>query len=427
MKKVKIAIMGIGTVGGGTYEILTTNRELIKKTRGLDITVKKILDRAVENVTARGIDASLACTDLEAIVTDPEISIVVETMGGVEPARSFILRVLAAGKSVVTANKELISKCGYELEAAAKKTGAGLYYEASCVGGVPIIRTLTDSMQANNITEILGIINGTTNYILTKMSKEGLTYEAALKEAQQLGYAEFNPTADVEGYDAMYKLSILSSLAFHTCIPYTSIYREGITKITAEDIAVGKEMGYTLKLLAIGKRSGNEIEARVHPTFVPNSHPLASVNDAFNAVFLKGDFVDDIMLYGRGAGARPTGSAIVSDIVVCAEQASRHSYSDFNNNGRLEEGIVVKSNFSSRYYLSFKLMDKPGVLGKITGILGDNGVSINKAMQHGDDADGYAPVVFFTHLTTEDAVRKSLDIISRSDAVKSLDSLIRVL
>ncbi len=426
MKQIGIAIMGIGTVGGGTYDILTHNRDLIRRTRGLDLEVRKILDRSKDNVTARGIDGALACTDLNEIVSDPGISVVVETMGGVEPARTFILRALAAGKSVVTANKELISKHGSELEAAAKKSGAGLYYEASCVGGVPIIRTLTDSMQANHITEILGIINGTTNYILTKMSGEGLSYEAALREAQQLGYAEADPTADVEGYDAMYKLSILSSMAFHTCIPYTEIYREGITAITPADIAVGRELGYTLKLLAIGKRNGREIEARVHPTFVPDEHPLASVNGSFNAVFLKGDFVDDIMLYGRGAGAHPTGSAIVSDIVTCAERAPHHRYSDYDNSGRLEEGIVVKRDFSSRYYLSFKLMDKPGVLGRITGILGDCGVSIHKAMQHGD-ADGYAPVVFFTHMTTENAVKKALDVIVGLPDVISLDSLIRVL
>lgn len=425
MQQVKIAIMGIGTVGGGTYEILTGNRELIKNTRGLDIEVKKILDRSVENVAARGIDVQKACTDLNEIIGDPEISIVVETMGGVEPARTFILRVLAAGKSVVTANKELISKHGHELEAAAQKTGAGLYFEASCVGGVPVIRTLTDSMQANHITELLGIINGTTNYILTRMSEDGMSYDAALREAQNLGYAEFDPTADVEGFDAMYKLSILGSLAFHTCIPYTEIYREGITKITAKDISVGKELGYTLKLLAIGKRCGNRVEARVHPTFVPNTHPLASVSGAFNAVFIKGDYVDDIMLYGRGAGAQPTGSAIVSDVIVCAGR-DVHPYSDYENNGKLSPDITMNTDFSSRYYLSMKLLDEPGVLAKITGILGEYGVSIHKAMQHGD-AEDCAPVVFFTHTTNEAAVKKALQALTGLKEVKSFDSLIRVL
>lgn len=425
MKKVRVAIMGIGTVGGGTYRILTQNHDLIASSRGLDIEVALVLDKSIDRITSQGVPKDKATDRLDDILADKSISIVVETMGGVEPAGTFILKAFSSGKSVVTANKELISKRWGELEKAAKANGVGLYYEASCAGGIPIIRTLNDAMQANHITELYGIINGTTNYILTEMTETGKSYGEALRDAQALGYAEADPTADVEGFDAMYKLSILSSLAFHASIPYTEIYREGITRITSADIAVGKEFGYTVKLLAIGKRNGNAVEVRVHPTFVPNSHPLASVRGSFNAVFLKGDFVDDVMLYGRGAGADPTGSAIVSDIVYCAERAE-HVYTDFDNNGKLDTSIVLKKDFDTSYYIALKLVDRPGVLARITHVLGAHGVSINKAIQHGD-AEGHTPFVFFTHRTDEASMRQAIAEIEKLDVVLSVDSVMRVL
>ena len=242
MKKLKVAIMGLGTVGGGTYDVLTRNREVIKSGYGVDVEVVKILDKSPKRLADKGASEKLFAANIDEIVSDPDISVVVETMGGLEPAGSFIIKALESGKSVVTANKELLSKRLDELLASADKGGSGLYIEASCVGGVPIIRTLTESMQANRVTELTGIINGTTNYILTKMSEEGDDYAYALGEAQKLGYAEFDPTADVEGFDAAYKLSILASLAFHTRIPLDKIYREGISKITSRDISVGKSM-----------------------------------------------------------------------------------------------------------------------------------------------------------------------------------------
>ena len=247
-----------------------------------------------------------------------------ESFGGIEPAKSFLVQCLLAGKSIVTANKEMFSQYWHELESAAKKGKAGVYFEASCVGGVPVIRTLTESMQGNNIKCIMGIVNVTTNYILSKMADEGLEYETVLKEAQKLGYAEANPTADVDGYDSMYKLSILSSLAFHTKVPIDKIYREGISNISKLDIEYGKKFGYTLKLLAIGKKENGKIEARVHPAFIPSDHPLAAVKESFNAVHIVGDNVGDIMLYGRGAGDLPTGSAIVSDIVFASLQTNNN-------------------------------------------------------------------------------------------------------
>ncbi len=425
MKTVNVAIMGIGTVGGGTYDILKKNRAHIKKTRGVDIVVTKILDRSAELIEKRTGNKDIAVMDLNDIVSDEKISIVVETMGGVEPAKTFIKKVLLSGKSVVTANKELLSKHWSELEQAAKDGGAGLYFEASCVGGVPVIRTLTESLQGDNVLEIMGIINGTTNYILTKMTQDGMSYEQALKEAQERGFAEFNPTADVEGFDAVYKLSILSSLGFHTCIPYTEIYREGITEITINDIENAKELGYTIKLLAIGKKKGNKVEVRVHPTFVPNSHPLAAVRNEFNAVFLKGDCVDDVMLYGRGAGALPTGSAIVSDIVYCA-CASESKYADFENNGKLNAPIEILGDFDSKYYIALSVMDKPGVLSKFTEVLGNNGISLNSVIQKGA-SDGFAQIIFLTHTTSEKSVGNAVAEIRKLKVVKSVDSLIRVI
>ncbi len=424
MKIVNVAILGLGTVGGGTYDILVSNHDKIATSSGLDVRVKKVLDKDVDKLKAKLAEDQIAYS-LDDVLNDDEISIVVELMGGVEPAKTFITKALQSGKSVVTANKELISKHWSELEAVARENNVGLYFEASCVGGVPIIRTLKESLQGDNIEMLMGIINGTTNYILTKMSQEGWSYDEALKEAQALGYAEANPTADVDGFDAMYKLSILSSLAFHTCIPYTSVFREGITKVTKEDIASGKQMGYELKLLAIGKRSGKEVEVRVHPTFVPVEHPLASVSGAFNAVFLKGDFVDNVMLYGRGAGARPTGSAVVSDIVYCAKR-DVHEHTDFNNDGKVSADVVIADDYQCKYYLAITVDDRAGVLASFTKVLGEANVSVHSISQTAANG-GAARIVIMTHATSEKAIQGAIKNLKMLPCVKTVDSLIRVI
>lgn len=318
MKKVYVAIIGCGTVGGGTLDILTENREVIMRKSGAEFEVKKILDKYPEKLAGK-VSADKLASSLDEILADPEISVVVETMGGVEPAKTFILKCFAAGKNVVSANKELIAKHWGELEAAAKANGVGFYFEASCVGGVPVIRTLTESLQGDNITSIAGIFNGTTNFILSKMTDEGSDYAEVLKEAQKLGFAEANPTADVEGYDAAYKLSVLSSLAFGEYVPYTAIDRKGITGVTSADIAAARAGGYVIKLIASGVKTADGLDVSVAPTFVPVSDPLSGISGSFNAFRLHGDMVDDVMLTGRGAGARPTGSAIVSDVVYCAQ------------------------------------------------------------------------------------------------------------
>ena len=424
MKKHKIAIMGFGTVGGGTYDILTQNRDHIRSTQGVDIEVKYVLDRSAECLEKRGADKSLFCSDVDALAADKEVELVVETMGGVEPAKTFITKMLRAGKSVVTANKELLAKSWSELEPIAKENGCGLFFEASCVGGVPIVRALGESFQGDKVQSIYGIINGTTNYILSKMSAEGVSYSQALAQAQALGFAEANPTSDVEGYDAAYKLSILGSLAFHTSLPYQSIYREGITRVTAADIINAKRLGYEIKLFAIGKRCGNDIEARVHPVFVEKNHPLASVSGAFNAVYLHGDFVGDLVFYGAGAGAHPTGSAIVSDIVKAL--CGKPTYCDFDNNGKLDKSVNLVGDFLSGYYICVTVDDKAGVLSRISTILSDNGVSIKAATQVPSDGNA-ATVVFLTHPSREHSVMRSLESIGKLASVRNIDSMIRVL
>ncbi len=423
MKKVGVAILGLGVVGGGTYQILTQNREFYQKTQDVDIVVESVLELNRERALSLGVPAEKIMTNIAEVVCNPDVNIVVEVIGGIDAAKEYVLAALNAGKTVVTSNKELFCKYSHELERAAKRQNAGLYFEASCVGGVPIIRTLLDGLQANHITSMMGIINGTTNYILTKMSNEGMTYEDALKEAQRLGYAEANPTADVEGFDAAYKLSILSSLAFHTKVPFSKVFREGITQITQEAIADGKQLGYCLKLLAIGKQTDAGIEVRVHPTFVRKDHPLAAVNDSFNAVYLHGDAVDDVMLYGRGAGALPTGSAIVSDIIYAATH-SESRYSTFKNTANADKSVNFPSDFSSAYYLRLSVTDRTGVLAKITNIFGKNNISIVEMQQKILDGDK-AAVTFITHESRELAIR---DAVSKINALEfaSVDSVLRV-
>ena len=424
-KKVGVAILGIGVVGGGAYKTLVEHHDFYLKTQNVDITVESVLVRTREKALALGVPEENIAESIAEVVANPVVQIVIETIGGVDVAKEYVLTALRAGKTVVTANKELICKHSHELERVAKRMGCGLYYEASCVGGVPIIRTLTDGLQANNVTRMMGIINGTTNYILSKMSQEGAEYAETLQEAQRLGYAEADPTNDVEGFDALYKLSILASLAFHTKIPYTKIFREGISKVSTKDIAYGKEFGYTLKLLAIGKNTDDGIEVRVHPTFIPSAHPLASVSDAFNAVHVSGDAVGDIMLYGRGAGAFPTASAVVSDVIYAATH-SEIKYSTFKNTASADSGVRFISDFPSAYYLRLSVNDEAGVLAKISGILAKYGISIVELTQKGtNDSVNRVPLILLTHMTTENKVKNAVAKINTS-GLGTVEAVIRM-
>lgn len=424
MKKVGVAILGLGVVGGGTYKILTEHREDYRRTHKIDLVVENVLELRKERALALGVEESKIADNIAVICSNPEVDIVIEVMGGVEPAKTFVLAALNAGKSVVTSNKELYCKYSHELEKAAIKNHCGLFYEASCVGGVPVIRALLDNLQGNKILSMMGIINGTTNYILTKMSREGVSYEAALKAAQRLGYAEANPVNDVEGYDATYKLSILSSLAFHTKIPYTKIYREGISGISVEDIEYGKQFGFVIKLLAIGKNGDNGIEVRVHPAFIPADHPLASVNDSYNAVYITGDSVEDVMLYGRGAGALPTGSAIVGDVIYCATHTN-YRYSTFVNTEEAAPTTKFIENFESAYYIRLEANNRTGVLAKVTSIFSHCGINVARMIQK--DGEGEAvPVIFVTHKTKEHSVNKAVEEINAIPEIAKVAAVIRV-
>lgn len=425
MKKVGIAILGLGVVGSGTYKILTEHRDFYKQVHGIDFKVENVLERNRARALSLGVAAENIASNMAEICSNSEVDIVVEVMGGVEPAKSFVLAALNAGKSVVTSNKELFCKYSHELEKAAKKNNCGLFFEASCVGGVPVIRTLLDNLQGNKITSMIGIINGTTNYILTKMSDCGASYEKILEEAQSLGYAEADPTADVEGFDAAYKLSILSSLAFHTKIPFSKVYREGITAIDPCDIDYGKKLGYVMKLLAVGKNSDSGIEVRVHPAFVNSSHPLAAVNDSFNAVYVTGDSVGDIMLYGRGAGALPTGSAIVGDIIYCATH-DNFNYSTFNNTADADPATKFLTNYESAYYLRLDVDDKAGVLSKVTSVLSKHGISVARVIQEKQNEGSGVSLILITHCTHEKNTDKAVQEINKNGGFAKVVSVIRV-
>ncbi len=423
MKKVGVAILGLGVVGGGTYKILTDNHDYFCETQKIDVTVESVLEKNAERIKSLGVDKSVVADSIEEVVSNPNVDIVVECIGGIELARSFVLEALMSGKKVVTSNKELVAKYWHELEEVAKSKNTGLFFEASCVGGVPIIRVLQEGLMSNVIQSIKGIINGTTNYILTKMANENMDYQTALKQAQDLGYAEFNPTADVEGFDAQYKLSILSSLAFNKKIPIENIYREGITTITKEDMESAAKLGYSIKLLGIGKRSKDGIEVRVHPTLVNKNNPLSNISDSFNAVHIVGDSVGEIMLYGRGAGALPTGSAIVSDVIFAAKYDELY-YSTFNNTQKADKKTKFVKDFISKYFIRLTVQDKTGVLSKLVGLFAKYEVGINQIVQT-DAKNGTASVVIITHATNESQVKNTLEKAKNIEEVISVDSLIR--
>lgn len=413
MKIVKTALLGYGNIGGGVMKVLQENGPGIEKHHGVRFEIVHALVRDLGKKRAIDLGEGVLTTRLEDITGDPEVELVVEFMGGVHPSSDYMLACLEAGKTVVTANKEAIANTWPQLEAAAKAHGAGLYYEASVGGGIPIIRTLNRSMQANRMQTVMGIINGTTNSILTQMSEEHLPYAQALAQAQAAGLAEPDPTNDVEGFDTLFKLSILSSLAFHERVPIEAIYREGITAVTPAMLDYGRKMGYVMKLLAIGKcDEAGKIEVRVHPTFIPNSHPLASVSGSYNAIFLEGNAVGRVMLYGRGAGDLPTASSVISDMVNAVKTAG-HTYSAFANVEGAEKEVVFEHNWKTRYFLSLHLADQPGVVAMVSGILARYEVSIASMIQQGVDEDS-VPVVLITHETHEQAMQA---------AVKEIESL----
>ena len=402
MKEVVLGLLGLGNIGGGVWDLVREFGDETAKRTGVKLRIKKALVLDVKIHGGKEVPDEVLTTNKDDILEDPEIQIVCEFLGGEQPAASMMLRALENGKSVVTANKMALSLHFDELRAMATKTGAGLYYEASVGGAIPIINAIQSPLIANHIEQMMGIVNGTTNYILTRMAAEGAEYEAVLKDAQRLGLAEPDPTADVEGYDAAYKLSIAGSLAFHTRVKVEDVYREGITKVSAEDIAFGREMGYVLKLLAIGKDNGDSIEARVHPVFLPADHPLARVDGSLNAVYLYGHSFKDMMLEGRGAGDAPTASAIVGDIIQAA-QNTVHPMPYLRENP-----LPVADDWQSKYFIRMKAKDAPGVLAEVAGLLAGEGISISTMMQKGAEPGGKATLILITHIAPEKAVQRAV-------------------
>jgi len=422
---INIGLLGCGTVGGGVVKLLAKNRDTIAKKTGSEIIIKKVLEKDIHKCIQIGLAAELVTNQLEDILNDDSIAIVVELIGGIEPAFSYITAAMQKGKHVVTANKDLIAVKGKELFEIAQENNVDFYFEASVAGGIPIIYPLKQSLAGNHIEEVIGILNGTTNYILTKMSQEGRDYSEVLREAQELGYAESDPTADVGGFDAARKIAILSSIAFNSRVTLDDVYVEGITTITPRDIQYARELGFVVKLLAIAKEVEGKIQARVHPAFIPLNHPLAYVNDVFNAVFVRGDAVGEIMHYGRGAGEMPTASAVVGDIIEIGRNMA------FNTSTRIgctcyeEKAILPMSELSAQYYIRMTVTDRPGVLAGIAGVFGNNAVSIATVLQKTNTED-MAELILITHTVKEKDLQDSLTVLKGMNIVGQINSVIRL-
>lgn len=420
---INIGILGLGTVGTGVVKILQQNAEAIQTRTHCEIKIKGILDRDLHR--EREVSGDFILTDQrEKILQDPEIDIIVEVMGGIEPARTFILEALEHGKHVVTANKDLLAVHGHELLDAADKAGKELHFEASVGGGIPIIATLKESLVANKITTIMGIINGTTNYILTAMAEQGRDYAEVLAEAQQLGYAEADPSSDVDGLDAARKLAILSSIAFNSRVSLKDVFVEGISRITREDLAYAAELGCTIKLLAIAKHQEEGIEVRVHPAILPLTHPLASVNGVFNAIFVVGDAVGETMYYGRGAGSLPTGSAIVSDIMRIVNNIQAKSAPHSNCTCYLELPLKAVSDFHTAFYIRLLVKDEPRVLATLALLFAEANISFASIIQK-PRGHHQAEIVLVTHPCREGSLQEALDSVKAYSKVLTIQNVIR--
>jgi homoserine dehydrogenase len=431
MKEIKVGLLGFGTIGTGVVKLLAQNSLLLEDKLGARLTLKRVAD--LDITTDRGIALSpgVLTDNAHAVLEDPEIEIIIELIGGYEPARSFVLKAIENGKHIVSANKALLAVHGGEIYAAAARNGVEVLYEAAVGGGIPVISAIKGNMAANNFTTVLGILNGTCNYILTKMTKEGADFALVLKRAQELGYAEADPTFDIEGTDTAHKLCILLSLCFGTCVAFKDIHTEGITSISAIDINFARDFGYKIKLLAIGKKDGDRIEARVHPTMIPVNYPLADVDGAFNAIRLTGDFVGPVMLYGRGAGMNPTASAVVGDVLEIARNIMAGIGRRTAPLGYLDERVKNLSikpigEIISKYYLRFSVVDKPGVLARIAGELGRNSISIESMIQTARSAQESVPIVIMTHEAREMDVRCALQEIDSFDFIREKSNVIRI-
>jgi homoserine dehydrogenase len=424
MKSLKVGLLGIGTVGGGTYAVLTRNQEEISRRAGCKIEIVKVADRNLE-LAKKLTNGQIEVTDdVMSVVTDPNVDVVVELIGGYTLAKDAMLKAIEHGKHVVTANKALIATHGNEIFAAAKAKGVIVAFEAAVAGGIPIIKALREGLVANKIEWIAGIINGTTNFILTEMRDKGLAFADVLGEAQRLGYAEADPTFDVEGIDAAHKLMIMSAIGFGIRMQFDKVYTEGITKLESKDIRYAEELGYRVKLLGMTKHSVNGIEIRVHPTLIPEKRLIANVNGAMNAVVVKGDAVGPTLYYGAGAGSEPTASSVIADLVDVARMQNtsiqdRVPYLAYHDISATENTPILPiSEISTAYYLRMRASDKPGVLAEVTKILGDRQISIDAMMQkEPQDGETEADIVILTHITVEKNMNAAIKAIEALPAI----------
>lgn len=421
METVKLGVLGMGTVASGLINIIEFNHSKIIKTLNKNITVIKVLVNNINKKRNVTLPHEAYTTDAYEVINDEDVQILVELIGGINPAYEYIKAALNNKKHVVTANKALIATHGEELEELASQNGVKLMYEASVAGGIPIINTLSKNLVANEFEQIIGIINGTTNYILTQMTEYGLEYEQAVKQAQQLGFAEADPSSDVEGDDAAYKIAILSAIAFNQRINIKDIPKEGITKISKEDINYAKETGYNIKLLASAVKNNNELELSVNPAFVPAEHPLANVKNEFNAVFLKGNAVGELMLYGKGAGSLPTGSAVLGDIMSIVNNSE---IEECKINNKYSYNIIA--NASKPYYIRLEVIDKPEILGKIANIFGANNISLASVVQRQTNDNNKATLVYITHEVQRKNIDAALEEIGKFDYVTEIASIITI-
>jgi homoserine dehydrogenase len=421
----KIGILGIGTVGSGVVKIFDKNIENINKKVGAELKIEKILVNDIEKKREIEVDKHLLTENADDILDNPEIDIVVELIGGDEPAHEYIMRAIGNGKNIVTANKLVIAKYGKEIFKKAYENNVQVSYEASVAGGLPIIRPLQNSLAANRIEKIYGILNGTTNYILSKMSREQMDFSEALKEAQIQGYAEADPSSDIEGDDAAYKITILSTLAFQRYVEADSVYVEGIKNIDIEDINFASEMGYVIKLLAIAKNSEKGLDIRVHPAFVPKNHSLANINDTYNCVLLHGDAVGDVMSTGKGAGQMPTASAVVADIIQISKDINYNNQEFVKIDSNLQSCVINIEDIENSFYIRLDVNDKPGVMAKIAKVFGDNNVSLASVLQK-QRLNPVVPLVLITHSVLERNLNKSLKELKDLEDVSEISSVIRV-
>ncbi|MFH1406519.1 MAG: homoserine dehydrogenase [Candidatus Omnitrophota bacterium] len=428
MENVNIGLIGFGTVGTGLVKALKEKSSYLKRKLGIELNLKKICDKDIASPRSVKVEEGLLTTNVDEVLNDPQIKIIVELIGGIHPAKEYIIKALENGKDVVTANKALLAESWQEIFRVACNCSREVYFEASVGGGIPIIKALREGLISNELEGLFGIVNGTSNYILTQMEEKELDFKDALKEAQDKGYAEKDPSLDVKGIDSAHKLAILASLGFGKSIKFDDIYVEGIQDISLRDIVYAREFNCKIKLLAIAKRERDELEVRVHPTLVPISHPLSTVKGPFNAIFIKGDLVGEQLFYGQGAGAQPTSSAIISDIVDLALRASesKRAWACNLEYGSRIKGVKNIDEIETRYYMRFSAIDRPGVLAAIAGALGKNGISIASVIQKDRMKEQIVPIVLLSHEANERSLRAALNEIDNLPMIKRKSVAIRM-